>query len=84
MPHTVDVSPCVTPIEYTLILISAGSQKAKVLKILSTLSGQGLVTCKQWVDACPFTLLEDVREAEALEWKEAFVGTDAVLTIKAF
>lgn len=64
--------------EFDVVLVSAGSQKIKVIKIVRELTGLGLKEAKEIVDGAPKTLKEAVakEEAESIKAKLAEVGAE--------
>lgn len=62
--------------EFEVVLMSAGAEKIKVIKVVRELTGLGLKEAKELVDGAPKTLKEAVtkEDAEAIKAKLTEVG----------
>ena len=71
--------------EYSVLLVRPGDAKVKVIKALTTVTGQGLKDCKALVDkteAGPVPLKEKIPMAEAEKVKAQLEEVGAVIEIK--
>ena len=65
--------------EFDVVLVSAGSSKIKVIKVVRELTGLGLKEAKEIVDGAPKTIKEAIAKdaAEEMKAKLAEVGAEA-------
>ena len=64
--------------EFDVVLVSVGTEKIKVIKVVRELTGLGLKEAKEMVDGAPKTLKEGVNkdDAEAMKAKLTEVGAN--------
>jgi large subunit ribosomal protein L7/L12 len=70
------------PSEVTVTLKSFGASKVKVIKVVQTITGLGLMDAKKLVDAAPAAIKEKVSPAEAEEIKKQLVEAGAEVEVK--
>lgn len=70
------------PSEVTVTLKSFGASKVKVIKVVQTITGLGLMDAKKLVDAAPAAIKEKVSPAEAEEIKKQLVAAGAEVEVK--
>ncbi|WP_297519781.1 50S ribosomal protein L7/L12 [uncultured Clostridium sp.] len=65
--------------EFDVVLVSAGSSKIKVIKVVREITGLGLKEAKEIVDGAPKTIKEAIAKdaAEEMKAKLAEVGAEA-------
>ena len=68
--------------EFDVELISAGSSKVKVIKVVREITGLGLKEAKELVDGAPKVVKEAVSKAEAEEIKAKLEGEGAEVNLK--
>lgn len=68
--------------EFNVILMSAGAEKIKVIKVVRELTGLGLKEAKDLVDAAPGAVKEGASKAEAEEIKNKLVEAGATVELK--
>ena len=68
--------------EFDVELVSAGSSKVKVIKVVREITGLGLKEAKELVDGAPKVVKEAVSKAEAEEIKAKLEGEGAEVTLK--
>ena len=68
--------------EFDVELVSAGSSKVKVIKVVREITGLGLKEAKEAVDSAPKTLKEAVSKEEAEEIKAKLEAEGAKVTVK--
>ena len=68
--------------EFDVELVSAGSSKVKVIKVVREITGLGLKEAKELVDGAPKVVKEGVSKEEAEALKAALEEVGAVATIK--
>ena len=68
--------------EFDVELVSAGSSKVKVIKVVREITGLGLKEAKELVDGAPKTLKEGVSKAEAEEIKAKLEAEGAEVSMK--
>ena len=68
--------------EFDVELVSAGSSKVKVIKVVRELTGLGLKEAKELVDGAPKVVKEGVSKAEAEEIKAKLEGEGAEVNLK--
>lgn len=68
--------------EFDVILVSAGSQKIKVIKVVRELTGLGLKEAKDLVDNCPKPVKEAASKDEANNYKAKLEEVGATIEIK--
>ena len=68
--------------EFDVELVSAGSSKVKVIKVVREITGLGLKEAKELVDAAPKVVKEAVSKAEAEELKAKLEGEGAEVNLK--
>ena len=67
---------------FDVILLEAGAEKIKVIKVVRELTGLGLKEAKDLVDGAPKTVKEAVPTAEANEIKAQLEAVGAVVELK--
>ena len=68
--------------EFDVELVSAGSSKVKVIKVVREITGLGLKEAKELVDGAPKVVKEAVSKAEAEELKAKLEGEGAEVNLK--
>ena len=68
--------------EFDVELVSAGSSKVKVIKVVSEVTGLGLKEAKELVDSAPKVIKEAASKAEAEEIKAKLEGEGAEVNLK--
>ena len=68
--------------EFDVELVSAGSSKVKVIKVVREVTGLGLKEAKELVDGAPKVVKEAVSKAEAEEIKAKLEGEGAEVNLK--
>ncbi len=68
--------------EFDVELVSAGSSKVKVIKVVREVTGLGLKEAKELVDGAPKVIKEAVSKAEAEELKAKLEGEGAEVNLK--
>ena len=68
--------------EFDVELVSAGSSKVKVIKVVREITGLGLKEAKELVDGAPKVVKEAVSKAEAEEIKTKLEEQGAEVTLK--
>ena len=68
--------------EFDVELVSAGSSKVKVIKVVREITGLGLKEAKELVDGAPKVVQEAVSKAEAEEIKAKLEGEGAEVNLK--
>lgn len=68
--------------EFNVVLVAAGAEKIKVIKVVREITGLGLKEAKDLVDGAPKPVKEGVSKQEADEIKAKFDGTGATVEIK--
>lgn len=68
--------------EFDVVLVSAGDQKIKVIKVVREITGDGLKEAKEKVDGAPSTLKEGVSKEEAEEIKAKLEEVGASVEVK--
>ena len=68
--------------EFDVELVSAGSSKVKVIKVVREVTGLGLKEAKELVDSAPKVIKEAAAKAEAEEIKAKLEGEGAEVNLK--
>lgn len=68
--------------EFNVVLLEAGAEKIKVIKVVREITGLGLKEAKDLVDGAPKNVKEGVSKAEAEEVAKKFEGTGAKVEVK--
>ena len=68
--------------EFDVELVSAGSSKVKVIKVVREVTGLGLKEAKELVDSAPKVIKEAASKAEAEEIKAKLEGEGAEVDLK--
>ncbi|MGE5678938.1 MAG: 50S ribosomal protein L7/L12 [Pseudomonadota bacterium] len=68
--------------EFNVVLVEAGAEKIKVIKVVRELTGLGLKEAKDLVDGAPKNIKEGVSKQEAEEIAAKFKETGAKIEIK--
>lgn len=68
--------------EFDVELVSAGSSKVKVIKVVREVTGLGLKEAKELVDSAPKVIKEVASKAEAEEIKAKLEGEGAEVNLK--
>ena len=68
--------------EFDVELVSAGSSKVKVIKVVREITGLGLKEAKELVDGAPKTVKENVSKEEAEDLKAKFTEVGAVIELQ--
>ena len=69
-------------IEFTVELTDAGANKINVIKVVREATAKALKEAKDWVDAAPKAIKENVAKAEAEELKKKLEEAGAKVTLK--
>lgn len=67
---------------FTVVLAKPGEQKIQVIKVLRELTGLGLKEVKDMTDKEGSIVKEDVKKADAEEWKKKLQDAGAVVELK--
>jgi large subunit ribosomal protein L7/L12 len=67
---------------FTVVLAKPGDQKIQVIKVLRELTGLGLKEVKDMTDKEGSVVKEDVKAADAQEWKKKLESAGAVVELK--
>ena len=67
---------------FDVVLVEAGAEKIKVIKVVREITGLGLKEAKELVDGAPKTVKEAVPTAEANEIKAQLEAVGAVVELK--
>ncbi len=68
--------------EFDVVLIGAGSQKIKVIKVVREITGLGLKEAKDVVDNAPGNIKEGISKEEAAELKNKLEEVGASVEVK--
>lgn len=68
--------------EFNVVLVEAGAEKIKVIKVVREITGLGLKEAKDLVDGAPKNLKEGVSKQEADEVAAKFAETGAKVEVK--
>ncbi|WEV72181.1 50S ribosomal protein L7/L12 [Bifidobacterium sp. ESL0790] len=68
--------------EFDVVLSSFGDKKIQVIKVVKTLTGQGLADAKKLVDGAPATILEKVKKDDAEKAKSELEEAGATVELK--
>ncbi|MBB6625011.1 50S ribosomal protein L7/L12 [Clostridium gasigenes] len=68
--------------EFDVVLVSTGSQKIKVIKVVREITGLGLKEAKEIVDGAPKTIKEAVTKEMAEEMKAKLIEVGAEVEVK--
>jgi len=68
--------------EFDVVLVSTGSQKIKVIKVVREITGLGLKEAKEIVDGAPKTIKEAVTKDMAEEMKAKLIEVGAEVEVK--
>ncbi len=82
MGGAVAAAPVEEKTEFDVVLVSAGAEKIKVIKVVRELTGLGLKEAKDVVDGAPKTLKEAVSKTEAEEIKAKLTEAGASVEVK--
>ena len=75
-------APAEEQTEFNVVLVEAGAEKIKVIKVVRELTGLGLKEAKDLVDGAPKPIKEGVSKQEAEEIAAKFKETGAKIEIK--
>lgn len=75
-------APAEEQTEFNVVLVEAGAEKIKVIKVVRELTGLGLKEAKDLVDGAPKPVKEGVSKQEAEEIAAKFKETGAKIEIK--
>jgi len=75
-------APAEEQTEFNVVLVEAGAEKIKVIKVVRELTGLGLKEAKDLVDGAPKNIKEGVSKQEAEEIAAKFKETGAKIEIK--
>jgi large subunit ribosomal protein L7/L12 len=67
---------------FTVVLAKPGDQKIQVIKVLRELTGLGLKEVKDMTDKEGSVVKEEVKAADAQEWKKKLEAAGAVVELK--
>ncbi len=82
MAGAVAAAPVEEKTEFDVVLVSAGAEKIKVIKVVRELTGLGLKEAKDLVDNAPKTVKEGAAKAEAEEIKAKLTEVGAAVEVK--
>ena len=68
--------------EFDVVLVSAGAEKIKVIKVVRELTGLGLKEAKAAVDGCPSTLKEGISKEDAEKYAAQLKEDGAEVEVK--
>ena len=68
--------------EFNVVLVSVGSEKIKVIKVVRELTGLGLKEAKDLVDSAPQNVKEGIEKAEAEAVKKQLEEVGATVELK--
>ncbi len=68
--------------EFNVVLVEAGAEKIKVIKVVREITGLGLKEAKDLVDGAPKPIKEGVSKQEADEIAAKFAETGAKIEVK--
>jgi len=68
--------------EFDVVLVSAGAEKIKVIKVVRELTGLGLKEAKAAVDGCPSTLKEGISKEDAEKYAAQLKEVGAEVEVK--
>ena len=68
--------------EFDVVLVSAGAEKIKVIKVVRELTGLGLKEAKAAVDECPSTLKEGISKEDAEKYAAQLKEVGAEVEVK--
>jgi large subunit ribosomal protein L7/L12 len=68
--------------EFDVILVAAGAEKIKVIKVVRAITGLGLKEAKDLVEGAPKAVKEAVSKAEAEDLKKQLAETGATVEVK--
>lgn len=68
--------------EFNVVLVGAGAEKIKVIKVVRELTGLGLKEAKDLVDGAPANVKEGIEKAEAEAIKKALEEVGASVELK--
>ncbi len=75
-------APAEEQTEFNVVLVEAGAEKIKVIKVVRELTGLGLKEAKDLVDGAPKNIKEGVSKQEAEDIAAKFKETGAKIEIK--
>jgi large subunit ribosomal protein L7/L12 len=81
-PAAAAAAPAEEQTEFNVVLVEAGAEKIKVIKVVRELTGLGLKEAKDLVDGAPKNVKEGVSKQEAEEVAAKFAATGAKVEIK--
>ena len=68
--------------EFDVVLVNAGAEKIKVIKVVRELTGLGLKEAKAAVDGCPSTLKEGISKEDAEKYAAELKAVGAEVEVK--
>ena len=68
--------------EFDVVLVNAGAEKIKVIKVVRELTGLGLKEAKAAVDGCPSTLKEGISKEDAEKYAAQLKEVGAEVEVK--
>ena len=68
--------------EFDVVLVNAGAEKIKVIKVVRELTGLGLKEAKAAVDGCPSTLKEGISMEDAEKYAAQLAEVGAEVEVK--
>ncbi|KUO77363.1 MAG: 50S ribosomal protein L7/L12 [Clostridia bacterium BRH_c25] len=75
-------APAEEQTEFNVVLLEAGAEKIKVIKVVREITGLGLKEAKDLVDGAPKPVKEGVSKQEADEVAAKFAATGAKVEVK--
>ncbi len=68
--------------EFTVVLTNAGSNKIQVIKVIREITGLGLKEAKDFVEALPKAVKENIPKEQAEEIKKKLESAGAIVELK--
>ena len=81
-PGAAAAAPAEEQTEFDVVLVDAGAEKIKVIKVVRELTGLGLKEAKDLVDEAPSNVKEGIEKAEAEAIKAQLEEVGAVVELK--
>ena len=81
-PGAAAAAPAEEQTEFDVVLVDAGAEKIKVIKVIRELTGLGLKEAKDFVESAPKTIKEAASKEECEKIKEKLAEVGATVEIK--
>jgi large subunit ribosomal protein L7/L12 len=82
MPGAAAAAPVEEKTEFDVILVAAGAEKIKVIKVVRAITGLGLKEAKDLVEGAPKPVKEAIAKAEAEDLKKQLAEAGATVEVK--